>query len=104
MKNCLRPSCHGYRVASLKGFTVPSARGIVSSQQVRDRSRQSAVFKMLTGLANSNMQKITTSSRWEEVEETVSGALNPFKAADGRPPTYWLFRRGCFVFKAFFFF
>lgn len=27
--------------------------GIVSSQQVRDRSRQSVVFKMLTGLANS---------------------------------------------------
>lgn len=102
MKNCLRPSCHGYRVGSLKGFRVPSVRGIVSSQQVRDRSRQSAMFKMLTALANSKIQKITTSSRWEEAEETVSGALNPFIAVDGRPPAYWLFRRECFVFKAFF--
>ena len=41
MKNCVGPSCHGYRAGSLKGFRVPGVRGIVSSQQVRYRSRQS---------------------------------------------------------------
>jgi len=40
MKNCVSPSCQGYRASGLEGSGVPGERGIVSAQQVRDRARQ----------------------------------------------------------------